>query len=116
MSAVLLLLLAVAAMTGLAAASTNRVEDTERLAPWAELWEQWVAATFLRAYLDATRGASILPDTPKDLEALLQLFLMDKAAYEVRYELNNRPDWVHIPLAGMLRLRAPATEPVGRRR
>ena len=40
-----------------------------------------------------------------DVEALLHLFLMDKAAYEVSYELNNRPDWIHVPLAGMLRLR-----------
>jgi maltose alpha-D-glucosyltransferase / alpha-amylase len=102
-----------AALTGLAAATATRSEDLERLAPWAELWEQWVGTTFLRAYLEATRGMSILPETPEDLEALLQLFLMDKAAYEVRYELNNRPDWVHIPLAGMLRLRAPAAQPVG---
>jgi maltose alpha-D-glucosyltransferase/alpha-amylase len=95
-----------AALTGLAAATATRPEDMERLAPWAEMWEQWVSGTFLRAYLDATRESSILPSRREDLEALLQLFLMDKAAYEVSYELNNRPDWVHIPLAGMLRLRA----------
>ena len=103
-----------AALTGLAAATANRPEDLERLAPWAELWERWVATTFLRAYLEATRAVAILPAAPDVLEALLQMFLMDKAAYEIRYELNNRPDWVHIPLAGMLRLRAPAAQPVGR--
>ncbi len=97
-----------AALTGLAAATARRPEDMERLAPWAELWERWVGGTFLRAYLDAARPSSILPERPDDIEALLHLFLMDKAAYEISYELNNRPDWIHIPLAGMLRLRAPA--------
>jgi maltose alpha-D-glucosyltransferase/alpha-amylase len=95
-----------AALTGLAAATATRPEDMERLAPWAEMWEQWVGGTFLRAYIDATRESSMLPSHREDLEALLQLFLMDKAAYEVSYELNNRPDWVHVPLAGMLRLRS----------
>jgi maltose alpha-D-glucosyltransferase/alpha-amylase len=94
-----------AALTGLAAATATRPEDMERLAPWAELWERWVGGTFLRAYFDATRPSSILPARPADVEALLHLFLMDKAAYEVGYELNNRPDWIHVPLAGMLRLR-----------
>jgi maltose alpha-D-glucosyltransferase/alpha-amylase len=101
-----------AALTGLAAATATRPEDVERLAPWAELWEHQTGGTFLRAYLDATRAAGILPPEREDLETLLHLFLMDKAAYEVRYELNNRPDWVHIPLAGMLRLRARSEQSV----
>ena len=54
----------------------------------------------------ATKGAAFLPARPADLEALLQLFMLDKALYELGYELNNRPDWVHIPLAGLLRVQA----------
>jgi maltose alpha-D-glucosyltransferase / alpha-amylase len=96
-----------AALTGLGVATKTRPEDVERLAPWVELWETWVSATFLRAYFAATRGATFLPPESDDLETLLQGFVLDKALYELAYELNNRPDWVHIPLAGLLRLRAP---------
>jgi maltose alpha-D-glucosyltransferase/alpha-amylase len=92
-----------AALTGLAAATVARHEDLERLAPWAEIWETWASAAYLRAYLHATRGARFLPSRTADLEALLQVFALDKALYELGYELNNRPDWVHIPLAGLLR-------------
>ena len=96
-----------AALTGLNAATLTRPEDVERFAPWAQLWETWVSAAFLRAYLLAARASGLLPSRDDDLEILLQAFVMDKALYELGYELNNRPDWVHIPLAGLLRLRSP---------
>jgi maltose alpha-D-glucosyltransferase/alpha-amylase len=96
-----------AALTGLGAATRNRPEDVERLAPWADLWETWVRAAFLKAYLVAVRNASFLPSTHDDLDALLQVFVLDKAMYELGYELNNRPDWIHIPLSSLLRLRSP---------
>jgi maltose alpha-D-glucosyltransferase/alpha-amylase len=96
-----------AALTGLGAATATRHEDVERLAPWADVWETWVSAAYLRAYLNATHGAPFLPSRIADVEALLQLFSLDKALYELGYELNNRPDWVHIPLAGLLRSHMP---------
>jgi maltose alpha-D-glucosyltransferase/alpha-amylase len=96
-----------AALTGLHAVTMTRPEDYERLVPWADLWETWVSAAFLRAYLTAVRGASFLPSNRDDLDVLLQAFILDKALYELAYELNNRPDWVHIPLSGILRLRSP---------
>jgi predicted trehalose synthase len=40
----------------------------------------------------------------KDLDALIALFELEKALYEIRYELNNRPDWVSIPVAGIVRM------------
>jgi maltose alpha-D-glucosyltransferase/alpha-amylase len=92
-----------AALTGLGAATATRHDDLVRLAPWAEAWETWVSAACLRAYLAATKGAAFLPARTADLEALLQLFMLDKALYELGYELNSRPDWVHIPLAGLLK-------------
>jgi maltose alpha-D-glucosyltransferase/alpha-amylase len=94
-----------AALTGLGAATVTRPEDVERLAPWADLWETWVGATYLRAYIAVTHGAPFLPARLADVQALLHVFILDKAVYELGYELNNRPDWVHIPLAGILRLR-----------
>jgi maltose alpha-D-glucosyltransferase/alpha-amylase len=100
-----------AALTGLGAATATRHDDLERLAPWAEAWETWVSAAYLRAYLETTRGAAFLPARTASVGALLQIFMLDKTFYELGYELNNRPEWVHIPLAGLLKT-APAPHPV----
>jgi maltose alpha-D-glucosyltransferase/alpha-amylase len=92
-----------AALTGLGAATATRYEDLDRLTPWADAWETWVSGAYLRAYLDTTSGATLLPARTASLEALLQIFILDKAFYELGYELNNRPEWVHIPLTGLLK-------------
>ena len=96
-----------ASQTALGAATQHRPEDLERLAPWAEFWENWVGAVYLRAYLAAVGRAPFVPSRRGDLDLLLHTFTLDKAVYELAYELNNRPDWVHIPLAGLLRIRSP---------
>jgi maltose alpha-D-glucosyltransferase/alpha-amylase len=95
-----------AALTAQGAVTQLRPADAPRLAPWASLWESWVTAAFLRAYLAATRGAPFLPATQDRLEAMLRAYMLEKALYELAYELNNRPAWLHIPLTGLLRLRA----------
>jgi maltose alpha-D-glucosyltransferase/alpha-amylase len=77
------------------------LEALERLTGWAALWETWVSAAFLRDYLAAAAPAGILPARREDLHVLLQAFVIDKALYEVSYELNSRPEWVHIPLTGL---------------
>ena len=46
----------------------------------------------------------MLPESPQEREALLSTLLLDKALYELRYELNLRPEWVRIPIAGVLQL------------
>jgi maltose alpha-D-glucosyltransferase/alpha-amylase len=96
-----------ASFTALGAATQHRPEDYERLAPWAAFWETWVSAVFLRAYFAAVGRAPFIPSGHGDRDLLLQTFSLDKAVYELSYELNNRPDWVHIPLSGLLRLRSP---------
>jgi maltose alpha-D-glucosyltransferase/alpha-amylase len=79
---------------------------------WAAFWYRWVSASFLRAYLDTACDARFMPKERSELELLLDVFLLDKAVYELGYELNNRPDWVQVPLHGILDLiRVP--EPVG---
>jgi maltose alpha-D-glucosyltransferase/alpha-amylase len=80
-----------------------KAEDRRHLEPWAELWPERMSATFLEAYLEAARGAAFLPEQ-KDWELLLRVYLMEKAVYELGYELNNRPDWVGIPMLGILGL------------
>jgi len=76
-------------------------EEVEALAPWAECWYKYTAAAFLQSYLETIKGAPFIPSKNEDLELLLNAYLMEKAIYEVAYELNNRPDWVTIPLKGI---------------
>jgi maltose alpha-D-glucosyltransferase/alpha-amylase len=95
-----------AAYAGLFAFTKDRPDDFERLAPWAERWRQGVSDAFLREYRATAAGAGLLPADAAQSEALLGAFLLAKALYELVYELNNRPDWVRIPLRGILSLLA----------
>jgi maltose alpha-D-glucosyltransferase/alpha-amylase len=78
-----------------------RRSEFERLEHWARAWQLWVSAAFLRGYLVPVGSTSLLPAAPQQRAVLLDLFLLDKALYELNYELNNRPDWVRIPLRGI---------------
>ncbi|MBI5440429.1 MAG: maltose alpha-D-glucosyltransferase [Deltaproteobacteria bacterium] len=80
-----------------------RPEDIERLEPWVKIWYRYVSGTFLTSYLAEVKGALFVPST-EDLERLIEAFLLNKAVYELGYELNNRPAWVGIPLRGILRV------------
>jgi maltokinase len=68
-----------------------------------EDWEERARDEFLDAYLDAA-DPSLLPASRHGVEQMLSVFELEKAVYELRYELNNRPHWVRIPVAGILRL------------
>jgi maltokinase len=68
-----------------------------------EDWEQRARDAFLEGYF-ATVDAALLPSGRAGIERLLAIFELEKAVYELRYELNNRPDWVGIPVAGIARL------------
>ena len=83
-------------------------ESTERSQAWSRLWVDSVSATFLRSYMSTAGTASFIPHGADDLEMQLKTMLLEKALYELRYELNTRPDWVRIPLRGILDLMAPA--------
>ncbi len=91
-----------------------RTEDVPALLPWAGLWRRWASANFLSGYLDAVGDAWYLPKGQDSFTAMLDFYLLDKTIYELRYELNNRPDWVGIPLEGIRRrLDAEADRPAG---
>jgi maltose alpha-D-glucosyltransferase/alpha-amylase len=81
-----------------------RKDRSARLTMWARYWSAWVSAAYLQSYLDWTRGALFLPRDPEEFSLLLDCFLLEKAVYELEYELNNRPDWVSIPIQGILGL------------
>ncbi|MBI4443249.1 MAG: maltose alpha-D-glucosyltransferase [Acidobacteria bacterium] len=93
-----------AAFGALLAYTARRPDDLDRLKSWATLWERWTSVEFLRAYLATAGDANFLPPEKASLRRLLEAFLLDKALYELRYELNNRPSWVRIPLSGILSL------------
>jgi maltose alpha-D-glucosyltransferase/alpha-amylase len=79
-------------------------EDFASLAPWARLWEQTVAAEFLSSYRQTAEPGNVLPESDEGFRRLLDACLLEKGMYELMYELNNRPTWVRIPLAGILAL------------
>ena len=62
------------------------------------------AAEFLRAYRETAADAAFLPTGEGGMRGLLSIYWLDKALYELSYELNNRPGWVRIPLMGILSL------------
>jgi maltose alpha-D-glucosyltransferase/alpha-amylase len=82
-------------------------DDVPLLEPWRRFWHHWVSAAYLRAYFERAGDADFLPRTTEGRSALLQAFLMEKAIYELRYEMNNRPDFVRIPLEGLLEILGP---------
>ncbi|HEV7557600.1 MAG TPA: alpha-amylase, partial [Kofleriaceae bacterium] len=82
----------------------HRADDRSRMEPWARAWSEWVSAAFLAGYLEATRRSRILPPNDTELNLIIEFFLLEKCVYEIRYELNSRPDWVEIPMRGLLAL------------
>jgi maltose alpha-D-glucosyltransferase/alpha-amylase len=92
-----------AADTALAEQST----DLEKFKPLLRAWEAEVVRNFLTAYDKAAHGSGLLATDPSQ-RGLLDLFLLEKALYELCYELDDRPDWVAIPLHSILSLLQPA--------
>jgi maltose alpha-D-glucosyltransferase/alpha-amylase len=93
-----------AAYAALFAHAASRPAEFERLEPWARLWQTWASAAFLRGYFVTIGDALFVPTEASQREALLRLWMLDKALYELNYELNNRPDWLRIPIRGVLGL------------
>jgi maltose alpha-D-glucosyltransferase/alpha-amylase len=90
-----------APLLGSSGAAKFEEGEKKNLSAWAEVWAKWVGDRYLEDYLNIAGGAPFLPPTRTEIMALLQLHLLEKAVYELGYELNNRPDWVAIPLAGI---------------
>jgi maltose alpha-D-glucosyltransferase / alpha-amylase len=75
-----------------------------QLETWANFWQTWSSWSFMRGYLEAAGQAPFVPKTRDELKVLLDTFMMEKAVYELGYELNNRPDWLLIPLRAITQM------------
>jgi maltose alpha-D-glucosyltransferase / alpha-amylase len=87
--------------------NSMRPEDAVQLKPWARFWDFWVSVTYLKGYFEATANASFMPKTQEEISLMLSVYMLEKAIYELAYELNNRPAWVDIPIAGILQIMKP---------
>jgi maltose alpha-D-glucosyltransferase/alpha-amylase len=74
----------------------------ENLAAWAKLWQNATSAAFLGAYCSTTAADRDLLPPPQQAQSLFTAYLLEKALYELLYELNNRPTWLRIPIGGIL--------------
>jgi maltose alpha-D-glucosyltransferase/alpha-amylase len=79
-------------------------EDISALQHWAQFWHVWVSSCFLISYLNGVDQAKLLPDDQEQRRILLDTYLLEKALYEIGYELNNRPDWLEVPIQGVLQM------------
>ncbi|HSL09974.1 MAG TPA: maltose alpha-D-glucosyltransferase [Actinomycetota bacterium] len=78
----------------------------ERVEPWARRWANEASAAFLASYLETVRAGAhpVLPPTDDETERLLAALVLEKAVYELRYELDHRPDWLATPARGLTQL------------
>jgi len=74
------------------------------VAAWVQVWQGWVSAGYVRAYLGGMAGVPVIPSGTTELRSLLNLYVLEKAVYELGYELSHRPDWVGLPIEGIERL------------
>jgi maltose alpha-D-glucosyltransferase / alpha-amylase len=79
-------------------------ESEQRARNWGRFWQVWVSSIYLGSYLEEARRVGLLTAGPEEVDLLLDVFMLEKAVYEVAYELNNRPDWLNVPLQGILDL------------
>ncbi len=83
------------------------VSDTHAVGQQAaDFWRIWSSSAFLKSYAAAVADADLLPEDPAHVEALFQFHLLDRAVYELGYELNNRPEQSEVPLRGLTELLA----------
>jgi maltose alpha-D-glucosyltransferase / alpha-amylase len=99
--------LSYAAYTALDQFSTDRTEEagetgTENLTRWAVFWQNAASQRFLNAYRETIAANPELLPAKEQAQPLLDAYVLEKALYELLYELNNRPTWLRIPLSGIL--------------
>jgi maltose alpha-D-glucosyltransferase / alpha-amylase len=87
--------------------------DFATMEPWARFWQTWCSWAFLRGYLETAGGSAIVPKSRDQLQILLDAFVLEKAIYELGYELDNRPNWAFIPIQGISQIAGISPSPAG---
>lgn len=82
---------------------TSRPELRSTLELWAGYWYAWVGALYLKSYFDVTRTTNLLPHKESDVQVLLSAFVLERALDQLAWELTDRPEWVIVPLHGILK-------------
>jgi maltose alpha-D-glucosyltransferase/alpha-amylase len=80
---------------------SERPDAREAVGSAARQWQAQTAGAFLDGYDEVARAGG-LAGVRAETDGLLELFVLEKALYELRYEVDHRPDWVRIPLIGLL--------------
>ncbi|HWK89341.1 MAG TPA: hypothetical protein VNP72_05075, partial [Longimicrobium sp.] len=90
-----------AVRVAMSAFQTDDLRVKMSLERWAHAWEREARSLFLDAYVRTAQGSPIIPRDPDVLARALGVFELEKAVYELGYEVNNRPDWLWVPLEGI---------------
>ena len=90
-----------AAMSALHRHSESHPGDEELILPWLDAWNAYAGGCFVAGYRETIGSSRLIPEDLHQLRTLLNCFLLEKAVYELGYELNNRPDWISLPLRGI---------------
>jgi maltose alpha-D-glucosyltransferase/alpha-amylase len=84
--------------------------ETESLLYWSGQWYQYVSERFLNSYFNNLSKTDFLPSAPDEIEYLLDFYMLEKAIYELDYELHNRPSWLIVAAKGILQIISKKTE------
>jgi len=83
---------------------TTALDEQGKLGAALAEWRDRSVAAFLAAYREVMTNQSLWPTDPQAAEQMLNFFLLEKAFYEIEYELAHRPEWLRVPLTGVLRI------------
>lgn len=83
---------------GLMKTSQLPKEDIQGFLPFADIWAHYMRGFFIKAYLETVQESSFIPKDKQDMQMMLETYLLEKIILDLNYELNNRPDWVRVPL------------------
>jgi maltose alpha-D-glucosyltransferase/alpha-amylase len=81
----------------------RKAGDLQNMLGFARLWEEQTSSLFLKTYCETMTDARLLP-AGNDRRTLLEIFILERAFHELQYEIHNRPQWIHIPLYGLLNI------------
>lgn len=79
-----------------------RPESVSLLEPWANRWYEHISHLFLQSYMETMKASPLIGHDANEIATLLRIYFLNKAVYELAYELHTRPDWLEIPCNGIL--------------